>query len=104
MKTTTNVPTGVAAAAADAACAADAATRAAQAASHWAQLSGVANEDAAEAIAAAWRANRASERASYTSSLDEAWLQAATAWAAATTAIEADQRVSAQIVAGLAAL
>ena len=67
----------------------------------WAAAAGLGADDAAEAMHAAWRAKQAAERARRATSLDDAWQEAAAAWAAATTALEADARVVAALVASL---
>jgi hypothetical protein len=60
---------------------------------HWAQSAGVAEDDAVEAVRAAARARLAAERAAHAPSDDAARLETAAAWAAAESALEADQRV-----------
>lgn len=86
----------------DAENAADWARRASDAAVEWIAGSGLAGDDATEAMFAAWRAAGAAARARRATSLDQAWKEAATAWAAADTALEADARVVAAFAAALA--
>jgi len=59
----------------------------------WAQRSGAGEDDAAEAVHAAERARLAAERAAHAECVEDARLETAAAWAAAESALEADQRV-----------
>jgi hypothetical protein len=77
----------------DAELAAEMAGDAAALAVHWAQSAGVAEDDAVEAVRAAERARLAAERALHAADDDVARLETAGAWAAAESALEADQRV-----------
>jgi hypothetical protein len=90
------------AAIADAWTAAEMARRLAHAAANWAALSGVGDDDAAEVFRAAMRAKDAAEQAERAATLDEAWQAARLAWAAVSSAHEADGRVSAAIAEALA--
>src|SRR5262245_20311806 len=77
----------------DAELAAEMACDAAAMAVEWAQSSGVGEDDAVEAVRAAQRARLAAERAVRAECDDDARLETASAWAAAESALEADQRV-----------
>ena len=78
---------------ADAELAAEMAGDAAVLAVHWAQSAGVGQDDAVEAVRAAERARLAAERATHAPHDHEVRLETAAAWAAAESALEADQRV-----------
>jgi hypothetical protein len=86
----------------DAQCAAEMAAGGAAMASEWAEASGVGEDDAREAMAASIRAQMAAESTQRARSLDEAWQFAAAAWAAAETALDADNRVVGAIAEALA--
>ena len=84
----------------DAELAAEMAGDAATLAVHWARSAGVAEDDAVEAVRAAGRARLAAERALHAANDDDARLETAAAWAAAESALEADQRVVEAIAEG----
>lgn len=86
---------------ADAELAAELARGAAEAAWEWSKLAGVGEDDAHEAESAAQRAHSAFVRVLEVPSDDDARVATAAAWAAAESAMEADQRVIAQIIEGL---
>ena len=71
-------------------------------AGEWAEVSGIGEDDAREAMSAAIRAHVAAESTQRARSLDEAWQFAAAAWAAAETALDADGRVVGAIAEALA--
>jgi hypothetical protein len=81
----------------DAQAAYDAAARASSQACEWSARAGLSGEDAAEAIAAAERAKHEVEVSCAAQTEDEAWAAARAAWAAASSAMEALERVSAEI-------
>lgn len=90
------------AAVADAWTAAETARRLAHESANWAGLSGVGEDDAAEVFRAALRARKAAEDSERAATLDEAWQAARLAWAAVTSAHEADRRVCKAIAEALA--
>ena len=81
----------------DAQAAYDAAANASSQACEWSARAGLSGEDAAEAIAAAARARREVEASCVAKTEDDAWAAARAAWAAASSAMEALERVSAEI-------
>jgi hypothetical protein len=81
----------------DAQAAYDTAARASSQACEWSARAGLSGEDAGEAIAAAERARREVEASCAAQTEDEAWAAARAAWAAASSAMEALERVSAEI-------
>jgi hypothetical protein len=81
----------------DAQAAYDTAARASCQACEWSARAGLAGEDAAEAIAAAERARREVEAACAAKTEEDAWAAARAAWAAASSALEALERVNAEI-------
>ena len=82
---------------AEAELAAEMAANAASAAVTWAQQAGVGEDDAAEAVSAATRSRLAAERTLLAATDEHARLEAAAAWAATESALEADERVVAAI-------
>lgn len=86
---------------ADAHLAAATAQRLAAVSQRWAAQSGAGEDDALEVVAAAQRAKRAAEQAEQSGNDDDAWAAARLAWAAVTTAREADERVKAAIAESL---
>jgi len=78
---------------AEAELAAEMAAHAATAAFEWARRAGVGDDDAAEAVRAAMRARIAFEHCCVAVDDQAARIEAAAAWAATETALEADQRV-----------
>ena len=88
---------------AEAELAAEMATQAASAAVEWSHKAGVAEDDAAEAVSAALRARVYAERAMLADTDETARMEAAAAWAAAESALEADGRVVEAIARGLLA-
>jgi hypothetical protein len=103
MKTAGSASIGTFPAIVDAESAAELAIHTATMSCEWAAAAGVGADDAAEAMHAAWRATQAAERARRAGSLEDAWQEAAAAWAAVTTVLEADARVVAALVAALVA-
>ncbi len=97
-------PAALSVAIADARSAAETAARIARATAYWAVRSDLAADDAAEVLAAAMRARIAADRAESATGPDQAWLAARAAWAAVTTAEEADARINAAIAESLASL
>jgi hypothetical protein len=87
----------------DARSAAEAAAQIAQAVSGWATRTDLVIDDATEVWAAAGRARQAAERAEIAPTVEEARAAARAAWAAMTTAQEAEARVTATIVDSLIA-
>ena len=81
----------------DAQAAYDTAARASSQACEWSARAGLSGEDAAEAIAAAERARHEVEASCAAKSEEAAWTHARAAWAAASSAMEAVERVSAEI-------
>jgi hypothetical protein len=79
------------------------ASDAAAKACRWAQEAGVGEDDAAEATQAALRARQAAERARTAVDGEALRRETAAAWAAAESALEADQRVIEAIAEGLEA-
>jgi len=86
---------------ADAHLAAATAQRLAAVSQRWASQAGAGEDDALEVAAAAGRAKRAAEQAEQSKNDDDAWAAARLAWAAVTTAREADERVKAAIAESL---
>jgi hypothetical protein len=70
---------------------------------YYAGLAGAGQDDAAEVQAAAHRARTAANEAEAATTLDGAWQAARLAWAAVTSAHEADARVTAAIAEKLLA-
>jgi hypothetical protein len=89
---------------ADARTAAETAARIARATAYWAVRSDLAADDATEVLAAAVRARQAADTAEFATTPEQAWLAARAAWAAVTTAEEADRRVTSAIAESLAVL
>ena len=86
------------AAIADAQTAADTAARLARECTSWATSAGVGEDDAAEVVFAALRAREAAEEAGRARTADDAWEWSRQAWAAVSSAQEADARINAAIV------
>lgn len=91
------------AAIADAYAAAEAAARLAKEAAAWAGHAGLGEDDAAEVTLAALRAREAAACCTRARTREDAWEWARQAWAAVTSAKEADARVNAAIVESLMA-
>jgi len=89
---------------ADARAAAETAARIARATAYWAVRSDLAADDATEVLAAAVRARQAADRSEFAATPEEAWTAARAAWAAVTTAEEADRRITSAIAESIAAL
>ena len=81
----------------DAQAAYDAAARASSQACEWSSRAGLSGGDAAEAIAATERTRHEVEASCAAKTEDAAWAHARAAWAAASSAMEALERVSAEI-------
>lgn len=86
------------AAIADAHTAAETAGMLATQCAEWAMRAGIGEDDAADAVRAAVRARQAADAAASGGSLDDRWESARLAWAAVSSAMEADARVTAAIV------
>lgn len=91
------------AAIADAYAAAEAAARLAKESAEWSSHAGVGEDDAAEVTLAALRAREAATGATRARTREDAWEWARQAWAAVTSAKEADARVNAAVVESLMA-
>ena len=81
----------------DAQAAYEAAARASTQACEWTARARLSGEDAAEAISAAERARRELEALGAAKTEDAAWEHARAAWAAASSAMEALERVTAEV-------
>lgn len=86
------------AAIADAYAAAEAAGRLARESAEWSSHAGVGEDDAGEVTLAALRAREAATAATRARTREDAWEWARQAWAAVTSAKEADARINAAIV------
>ncbi|NOT35267.1 MAG: hypothetical protein HOP12_14075 [Candidatus Eisenbacteria bacterium] len=86
---------------ADSHLAAATAQRLATISARWAKQAGAGEDDALEVVAAAQRAREAASHAEDTETTDDAWAAARLAWAAVTSAREADERVKAAIAQAL---
>lgn len=86
------------AAIADAHTAAETAAMLATRCAEWVVRAGLGEDDAAEAVRAAVRARHAADTAASAATLDETWEAARLAWAAVSSAMEADARVTSAIV------
>lgn len=91
------------AAIADAYAAAEAAARLSRECAEWSSSAGIGEDDAAEVTLAALRAREAASCATRARTREDAWEWARQAWAAVTSAKEADARVNAAIVESLMA-
>jgi hypothetical protein len=86
---------------ADAHLAAATAQRLAAVSQRWAAQAGAGEDDALEVVSAAQRAKQAADTAEKSKTDDDAWAAARLAWAAVTTAREADERVKSAIAESL---
>lgn len=91
------------AAIADAYAAAEAAARLSRECAEWTSHAGIGEDDAAEVTLAALRAREAATAATRARTREDAWEWARQAWAAVTSAQEADARINAAIVDALMA-
>lgn len=91
------------AAIADAYAAAEAAARLSRECAEWTSHAGIGEDDAAEVTLAALRAREAATAATRARTREDAWEWARQAWAAVTSAQEADARINAAIVEALMA-
>lgn len=88
---------------ADARRAAQVASEVARACTEWSAISHAGEDDAADAVRAAWRAQHSAQRAEHSGTAMEAVGEARAAWAAVMSAVEADGRVIAAIAEEMAA-